>query len=78
MVDGGWWVVVVSKPILVISLKPKSRLINLVSSIPCTNISLNHTHSTINPFRISYKEDPKPLNLSQPILNKGLTQLSQT
>ena len=75
MVVGGW---VMSKPILVISLKPKSRLINLVSSIPCTNISLNHTHSTINPFRISYKEDPKPLDLNQPILSVSLAQLSQT
>ena len=30
-VCGGWWVVVVSKPILVISLKSKSRLINSTS-----------------------------------------------
>ena len=32
VVVGGWWVVVVSKLILVISLKPKSRLINSDSS----------------------------------------------
>ena len=63
---------------LVISLKPKVKADQFSVLNPLYYISLNHKHSTINPLRVSYKEDPKPLNLSQPILNMSLAQLSQT
>ena len=55
-----WWVVVVSKPILVISLKPKPRLINLnlecgtsgQSQISGSVLSIHDLHIWISAFRI--------------------------